>query len=88
MAIREAKERRKKEEAEAAAAAAAKKGKKPPPKKENDRLPEEDMPIDESEEATEEFSEALPEPQYDPVDGSDKQLKLKVSATADFARYK
>ena len=79
----------KKEEAEAAAAAAAKKGKvKPPPKKENERLPEEDMPIDESEEAPEEFAEALPEPQYEPVDGSDKQLKLKVSATADYARYK
>jgi len=61
-----------KEEAEAAAAAAAKKGKKPPPKVENERLPEEDMPIDESEEATEEYAEALPEPGYESVDGSDK----------------
>lgn len=77
-----------KEEAEAAAAAAAKKGKKPPPKAENERLPEEDMPIDESEEATEEFAEALPEPQFEPVEGSDKKLKLKVSVVSDYARYK
>ena len=60
LAIKEARERIKREEAEAAAAAAAKKGaKKPPPKKENEKLPEEDMEIDESEEPTEEYAEPL-----------------------------
>ena len=87
LAIKEAKERKKKEEAEAAAAAAAKKGKKPPPKKEDERLPEEDMEIDESEEPTEEYAEALPEPAYHAVEGSDKQTHLKASVTADYAKF-
>lgn len=88
LAIKEAKERRKKEEAEAANAAAAKKGaKKPPAKKEDERLPEEDMKIDESEEATEEFAEALPEPAFEPIEGSDKQCNLSAQVSADYSRY-
>ena len=87
LAIKEAKERIKKEEAEAAAAAAAKKGKKPPPKKTDERLPEEDMEIDESEEPTEEYSEALPEPGFEEVEESEKQCLFKSSVTADYAKY-
>jgi len=84
LAIKEAKERVKREEAEAAAALAAKKGKKPPPKKEDEKLPEEDMEIDENEDATEEYAEALPEPEYEEVEGSEKLNTLKGSVTADF----
>jgi hydrocephalus-inducing protein len=87
LAIKEAKERRKKEEAEAAASAAAKKGKKPPPKKEDERLPEEDMEIDETEEATEEYAEALPEPHFEIIEGSEKQNVLKGSVVADYVNY-
>jgi hydrocephalus-inducing protein len=88
IAIKEAKERRRREDAEAAAAAAAKKGaKKPPARKEDEKFPEEDMPIDLTEEPSEEFSEPLPEPEFDKVEGSDKILKLMGSVTADFARY-
>ena len=61
-----------KEEAEAAAAAAAKKGKKSPQKVENERLSEEDILIDESEEATEEYAEELFDISFESVDGSDK----------------
>lgn len=88
LALKKANERKRREEAEAAAAA-AKKGKKPvPAKKENERPPEEDMEIDETEEATEEYAEPLPEPPNEPVDGTEKQLKLKASVIADYAQYK
>lgn len=88
IAVKEAKERRKREEAEANAAAAAKKGaKKPPPKKEDEKLPEEDMEIDMTEAPTEEFAEALPEPPFANVDGSEKHLMLKGSVTADYAKF-
>jgi len=87
LAIKEAKDRIKREEAEAQAAAAAKKGKKPPPKKDDEHLAEEDMEIDENEEATEEYDEPLPEPPYEEVEESDKQLILKSSVTADYARF-
>ena len=87
LAIKEAKEQKKKEEAEAVNAAAAKKGKKPPPKKEEERLPEEDMEIDESEEPTEEFAEALPEPAFEAIEGTEKQSILRSTVTADYSRY-
>lgn len=88
LAIKEARERIRKEEAEAAAAAAAKKGaKKPPAKKEDEKLPEEDMEIDETEEPTEEYAEPLPEPEYEPIEDGEKQLILKGSVTSDYAKY-
>lgn len=87
LAIKEAKERKKKEEAEAVAAAAAKKGKKPPPKKEDERLPEEDIEIDETEDATEEYAEALPEPHFEVVEGTEKQSLLKANVVCDYTKF-
>jgi hydrocephalus-inducing protein len=87
LAIEEAKERKRKEEAEAAAAAAAKKGKKPPPKKEDEKLPEEDMEIDETEEATEEYAAPLPEPEHEVEEESEKELILRTSVISDYAKY-
>lgn len=91
MAEREAEERRRKEEAEAAAAAAAKGGKgakggKPPPAK--DAAPaSEEIHIDESEEATAELIDTLPEPEHEKVEGSERSLALKTSLVCDYARY-
>lgn len=88
MMEREAAERRRKEEAEAAQAAAAKKGAKggkPPPKKED--TPEEEIEIDESEEATAELVDTVPEPNHEKAEGSERQLALKTTLVCDYAKY-
>lgn len=89
MADRAAEEKRRREEAEAAAAAATKgkaaaKG-KPPAK--TDEKPAEEIVIDESEEATAELVDTIPEPSHDKVDGTDQVFGLKVSAVCDYGRY-
>ena len=89
MADRAAEEKRRREEAEAAAAAATKgkaaaKG-KPPAK--TDEKPAEEIVIDESEEATAELVDTIPEPSHDKVDGTDRVVGLKVSAVCDYGRY-
>lgn len=90
MMEREAEERRRREEAEAAQAAAAKgkgaKGGKAPPKKE-EAPAEEDVQIDESEEATAELIDTVPEPEHEKVEGSERAVALKTSLVCDFARY-
>jgi hydrocephalus-inducing protein len=89
MLAREAEERRRKEEAEAAAAAAAKKGAKggKPPAKKEDAPAEEDVQIDESEEATAELVDTVPEPEHEKVEGSERSLALKTTLVCDYARY-
>lgn len=89
MAEREAEERRRREEAEAAQAAAAKKGAKggKPPAKKEETAVEEDFQIDESEEATAELIDTLPEPEHEKVEGSERGVALKTSLVCDFARY-
>jgi hydrocephalus-inducing protein len=90
MAERDAEERRRREEAEAAAAAAkggkpGAKGGKPPAKKEDG--PEADMQIDESEEATAELIDTIPEPEHEKAEGSERSVALKTSLVCDYARY-
>lgn len=88
MQAREVEERRRKEEAEAAAAAAAKKGAKAgkaPPKA--DTPAEEDIQIDESEEATAELVDTVPEPEHEKAEGSERSLALKTTLVCDYARY-
>jgi hypothetical protein len=89
MLAREAEERRRKEEAEAAAAAAAKKGAKAgkPPAKKEDAPADEDVQIDESEEATAELVDTVPEPEHEKVEGSERSLALKTTLVCDYARY-
>jgi len=89
MAEREAEERRRREEAEAAQAAAAKgKGAKAgkPADKKADGLAE-DVQIDESEEATAELIDTVPEPEHEKAEGSERTVALKTSLVCDFARY-
>ena len=66
-----------------------KKGGKPPPQKKGgeEKLESEEMTIDESEEATVELVETLPEPECEVVSGSEKNVPLKSSITTDYARY-
>lgn len=89
MAEREAEERRRREEAEAAQAAAAKKGAKggKPPAKKEEAAPEEDIQIDESEEATAELIDTIPEPEHEKIEGSERSVALKTSLVCDYARY-
>lgn len=90
MQEREVEERRRREEAEAAQAAAAKgkgaKGAKAPPKK-DDAPAEEEVHIDESEEATAELVDTIPEPEHEKIEGSERSLALKTSLVCDYARY-
>lgn len=89
MLAREAEERRRKEEAEAAAAAAAKKGAKAgkPPAKKEDAPADEEVQIDESEEATAELVDTVPEPEHEKVEGTERSLALKTSLVCDYAKY-
>jgi len=89
MIEREAEERRRKEEAEAAQAAAAKKGAKgaKAPAKKDDAPLDEDVQIDESEEATAELVDTVPEPEHEKVEGSERALALKTTLVCDYARY-
>ena len=88
MRQREEEERARKEAAEAAAAAATKgKGKAAPkaPKK-DDAPPEDEIVIDESEEATQELIEVIPEPEH--TESEDKKtVVLKTSCVIDYANY-
>jgi len=91
MMEREAEERKRKEEAEAAAAAAAKgKGAKAPakaPPKKEEAPTEAEVVIDESEEATAELIDTIPEPEHDKTEGSERSVALKTSLVCDYARF-
>ena len=45
------------------------------------------MQIDESEEATAELVDTVPEPEHEKVEGSDRVLNLKTTLVCDYARY-
>jgi hypothetical protein len=87
MQEREAEERRKREEAAEKEAAGKKpKGGKAPAKK--DEAPaEEEIVVDESEDATAELVETVPEPENVREEGSERSLALKTSLVCDYARY-
>jgi hypothetical protein len=87
MAQREIDERKRKEEAELAAAA-AKGGKKAPPKGKKEEAPVDELPpIDESEEATAELIDTIPEPEHEKVEGSERNVALKTTLVCDYAKY-
>jgi hypothetical protein len=87
MAQREIDEIKRKEEAELAAAA-AKGGKKAPPKGKKDEAPAVELPeIDESEEATAELIDTIPEPDHEKVEGSERNVPLKTTLVCDYAKY-
>lgn len=89
MVQREIDERKRKEEAEAAAAA-AKGGKKAAPKaagKKEDGLGDELPPIDETEEATAELIDTIPEPEHEKIEGSERNVALKTTLVCDYAKY-
>jgi len=93
MKKREDEERARKEAAEAAAAAAAAGGKKggakPPPKGKAaaEVAHEEEIVIDESEAATEELIEVIPEPEHSESEETKKTVALKTSCVIDYASY-
>lgn len=90
MQERQIAERKRKEEAEAAALAAqAKNAKKPPPKvaKNNETPVEEEIVVDMSEEPTMELIETIKEPEYQVVEGSEKNVPLKTTIVCDYAKY-
>lgn len=90
MKQRDDEEKKRKEEAEAAAAAALRKpGQKAPATKpgKKEEVKEEEIKIDMNEEPTIELIETIPEPEYELVAGSDKNIPLKTSATCDYAKY-
>lgn len=89
MRDREIQQQKRKEELEAAAlAAAGKKAAKPAAKeKKKGEEVEEEIEIDESEDANVELIEVIPEPDTTAVDGSEKTTVLKASCVIDHASY-
>lgn len=88
MRRREEEEARRREE-EAAAAQANKKGAKKQDKKAGKVEEKKDQPppIDPNEEANVPISDPIPEPEHVVIEKSEKAVTLKVTATADFAKY-
>lgn len=89
MRDRELMAQKRKEELEAAAlAATGKKAAKPPAKdKKKGEEVEEDIEIDESEDANVELIEVIPEPETTTIENSEKTVMLKASCVIDHASY-
>jgi hypothetical protein len=88
LAWKEEQERRRKEEEEAAAKKGAKKA---PAKKEDAKTPDADefqWPDEQpDEEATIQWLEVRPEPEFAEIENTSKQLPLKIFAEVDYLRY-